>query len=75
MFFNATSTGVSRVWCYWDCIDGNQGNCTALMLAAEGDHNECIKILLSHGADVNMADNVSVLQFLLYTAVTVLLDG
>ena len=35
--------------------DGN----TALMIAAQGGHHECLSILLAHGADVNKAGRVS----------------
>ena len=40
------------------CID--QGDSTALMLAAENGHHECLSILLAHGAFVDLPNNVSV---------------
>ena len=46
---------------YYDvsCID--QEETTALILAAEKGYHECLLILLTHGAQVDMGNNVSVM--------------
>ena len=36
-----------------------QRGLTALMMAAEGGHHECVSILAANGADVNAMDVVS----------------
>ena len=40
-----------------NCID--QAGCTALMIVAQKGRHECLSVLLAHGADVNMAGEVS----------------
>ena len=37
-----------------------QDGWTALMMASENGHMECVKVLLDRGADVNMQNTVSV---------------
>ena len=41
------------------CSNHLQYGETALMMASEKGHMECVKILLDGGADVNMQDEVS----------------
>ena len=41
------------------CIVYQDGH-TALMYASQNGHKEFVKLLLDHGADTNMQDNVSV---------------
>ena len=37
---------------------------TALMVASRNGHKEVVKLLLDHGADINMQDNVSVIDMI-----------
>ena len=39
-----------------------QSGCTALMIAAEGGHLQCLSILLAHDAAVDKANDVSVIE-------------
>ena len=39
-------------------VSGPQGEVTALMMAAQGGYHKCVSILVTNGADVNMASKV-----------------
>jgi ankyrin repeat protein len=40
----------------------NQDGSTALMIATQGGHQQCLLILLAHGADVDKSDRVRVVS-------------
>ena len=46
---------INRQWCYVE----QEYLRTALMMAAEGGHHECVSILVANGADVNAYCRVS----------------
>ena len=48
--------------CVVTSIDLYQDGATALIIAAEKGHHECLSILLAHGADINRTTGVSLLS-------------
>ena len=56
--FISCSSGLLFYDQYCLCID--QNGLTALIIAAQKGHHECLSILLAHGAEVNKAEALSI---------------